>query len=191
MKYLVLSDIHGGAAELSKALEYFDKFECDYLILLGDLLNHGPRNTVPDSYDPMKVAALLNSYSDRIIAVRGNCDSEVDSMVMDFPCNAPYAYLHFKKGQKYVKIMLTHGHLYSYDTAEQAKKIGLKQGDLVISGHTHISGVFLKESGVININPGSVTLPKGNGIASFALIEEEAVKIISLDRGDIIDQCNF
>ncbi|MGN1281530.1 MAG: phosphodiesterase [Succinivibrio sp.] len=191
MKYLVLSDIHGGAIELEKALGYFDRFECDLLILLGDLLNHGPRNNVPSSYDPMRVAALLNGYGERIISVRGNCDSEVDSMVMKFPCNAPYAFIHIKKADKTVKIMLTHGHLYRYDTAEAAADLSLKSGDIVLSGHTHVNGIFRKSSGVVNINAGSITLPKENTQASFALIDEQSVKIISLASGDIIDQYCF
>lgn len=84
MRYLVISDIHGGARELEKTLCYFEKFECDYIVLLGDLLNHGPRNTVPKGYDPMRVGELLNSYKQNLISIRGNCDSEVDSMVLDF-----------------------------------------------------------------------------------------------------------
>ena len=93
MRYLVLSDIHGGSAELERALNYFDQYQCDYIVLLGDLLNHGPRNRVPDSYQPPKVAEMLNAYSTKIISVRGNCDSEVDSMMFNFPCNAPYGYI--------------------------------------------------------------------------------------------------
>ena len=93
MRYLVLSDIHGGAEELAQALTYFEQYHCDYLVLLGDLLNHGPRNRVPDSYQPPKVAEMLNAISTRIISVRGNCDSEVDGMMFSFPCNAPYGYI--------------------------------------------------------------------------------------------------
>ena len=190
MRYLVLSDIHGGCKEALEALSFFDKFGCDYLVLLGDLLNHGPRNRVPSTYDPMNVGEILNRYKDRIISIRGNCDSEVDSMVFDFPCNAPYGYIVIQKENRIVKIFLTHGHLYKLDTLEQIEKIGLKEGDIVLSGHTHVSGIFKKESGVVNINPGSTTLPKGGTQKGFALITEDRIELYSLN-GTITDSYNF
>lgn len=183
MKYLVISDIHGGAVNAAKALEYFDKFSCNYVVLLGDLLNHGPRNRLPTDYDPMAVSCVLNQYKHKIISVRGNCDSEVDSMLFEFPCNAPYGYL-LLKGRK---VFLTHGHLHKFETLEQIEKIGLKQGDVVLSGHTHVNGIFKKESGVININVGSVTLPKGGTKASFAIVDDENITLYDLD-GQTIEQ---
>ncbi|MGN0916096.1 MAG: phosphodiesterase [Succinivibrio sp.] len=181
MRYLVLSDIHGGADEAKTALSYFDKFKCDYLVLLGDLLNHGPRNCVPRSYNPMDLASVLNEYRNKIIAVRGNCDSEVDSMVFSFPCNAPYGYILVPKERGIQKIFLTHGHLFKLDTAEDLEKIGLTKDDIVLSGHTHAAGIFKKESGIVNINPGSTTLPKGTNGAGFALITENSVELYHLD----------
>ena len=118
MRYLVLSDIHGGADELSQALTYFDQYQCDYLVLLGDLLNHGPRNKVPESYEPPKVAQLLNAMNTKIISVRGNCDSEVDSMMFNFPCNAPYGYLLVSTARGVQRIFLTHGHLHKIDSGD-------------------------------------------------------------------------
>lgn len=190
MRYLVISDIHGGALELEKALGYFDKYKCDYIVLLGDILNHGPRNTVPESYDPMKVGELLNTYKQKIISIRGNCDSEVDSMVLDFPCNAPYGYINQKISGKYQKIFLTHGHLYDIDSEMGISKLGLGNGDIVLSGHTHVSGIFKKENGIVNINPGSITIPKGNTKAGFAVISEKSVELYSLD-GQFLDCYSF
>ncbi len=190
MKYLVISDIHGGALELQKALRYYDKFECDYIVLLGDILNHGPRNTVPKSYDPMKVGELLNLVKQKIIAIRGNCDSEVDSMVLNFPCNAPYAYINLKLKNKYQKIFLTHGHLYDIDTDKCIEKLGLEKGDIVLSGHTHIAGIFKKGNGIVNINPGSITIPKGGTKAGFAIINEDNIVLYSLE-GEVVDSYKF
>lgn len=189
MRYLVLSDIHGGATETAQALTFFERYQCDGIVLLGDLLNHGPRNVVPESYTPPQVAALLNQYSTKIISVRGNCDSEVDGMMFNFPCNAPYGYLHIvTPSQKIQKIFLTHGHLHPVvkgSSAEQGEankeKLGLKAGDIVLSGHTHVSGVFKLENGLININPGSTTIPKGNTAAGLGLILEDRIELRTLD----------
>jgi len=181
MRYLVLSDIHGGSEELKQALLFFQRFNCDFLILLGDLLNHGPRNKLPASYDPMNVGNLLNQFKEKIISIRGNCDSEVDGMVFDFPCNAAYGYLVVSTSKGIKKIFLTHGHLHKIETKEQISKLGLNEGDIVLSGHTHVSGIFFKESGVININPGSISIPKGGTQKGFALISENAIELYNLD----------
>ena len=106
MRYLVLSDIHGGSEELKQTLRFFQIFNCDFLILLGDLLNHGPRNKLPASYDPMNVGNLLNQFKEKIISIRGNCDSEVDGMVFDFPCNAAYGYLVVSTSKRIKKIFM-------------------------------------------------------------------------------------
>lgn len=190
MRYLVLSDIHGGSTELTQALKYFDKYECQSLVLLGDLLNHGPRNIVPESYQPPKVAELLNAYKDSIISIRGNCDSEVDSMMFSFPCNAPYGYIHVETAQKIQKIFLTHGHLHPVtkgtDTVQaqadtSRDNLGLRAGDIVLSGHTHVSGIFKLSNGLVNINPGSTTIPKGGTAAGFGLILEDRIELRALD----------
>lgn len=190
MRYLVLSDIHGGSEELKQALQFFKKFNCDFLILLGDLLNHGPRNKLPSSYDPMIVGDILNQYKDKIISIRGNCDSEVDGMVFDFPCNAAYGYIVVSTEKGLKKIFLTHGHLHKIETKEQISKLGLNEGDIVLSGHTHVSGIFNKESGVININPGSISIPKGGTQKGFALITENAIELYDLN-GYLLNSYNF
>lgn len=216
MRYMVLSDIHGGSAELQQALSYFDSYHCDYIVLLGDLLNHGPRNRVPESYQPPKVAEMLNAYSTKIISVRGNCDSEVDGMMFNFPCNAPYGYImvsepcktkgvsasslasaesaapNARERTKTQRIFLTHGHLHKIDSPdgsgmnELRDKLGLREHDIVLSGHTHVSGIFLKPNGLVNINPGSTTLPKGGTKAGFALILEDHIELRSLEN-ELVD----
>lgn len=190
MRYLVLADIHGGSEELKQALRFFQIFNCDFLILLGDLLNHGPRNKLPASYDPMNVGNLLNQFKEKIISIRGNCDSEVDGMVFDFPCNAAYGYLVVSTSKGIKKIFLTHGHLHKIETKEQISRLGLNEGDIVLSGHTHVSGIFFKESGVININPGSISIPKGGTQKGFALISENAIELYDLD-GNLLNSYKY
>lgn len=187
MKYMVLSDIHGGTQELVKALDFYKRFACDVLILLGDLLNHGPRNRLPDSYEPQKVAALLNEYRHNIIAVRGNCDSEVDSMLFDFPINAPYQQLFLKTKIGIQKIFLTHGHIYKIKEIDEISHIGLVKNDIVLSGHTHISGIFRLDNGIVNINPGSLTLAKGGTVKGFAILDDVSICLYGLD-GCVIDK---
>ncbi len=181
MRYLVLSDLHGGSEQTKVALSFFSKMQADVLVLLGDLLNHGPRNRLPSTYEPPLVATLLNSYADRIIAVRGNCDSEVDSMVFNFPCNAPYALIYQKNSEGLAKIFLTHGHLYNPLLEKDIVKMGLSAGDIILSGHTHVSGIFNVANGVININPGSITLPKGGSASGFVLLDEKSASLYNLE----------
>ncbi len=181
MNYLVLSDIHGGVEELKQALSFREKLGCDMVVLLGDLLNHGPRNRIPDSYQPPLVVETLNALKDRIICVRGNCDGEVDSMQFDFPCNAPYGYLCFEALGRRRKIFLTHGHLHPCGTVAEQQKLGLTSADVVLSGHTHISGIFPQEGGLLNINPGSTTLPKGGTRPGFATVTPAGIFLYDLE----------
>lgn len=221
MRYLVLSDIHGGSSELKQALTYFEEYKCDYIVLLGDLLNHGPRNRVPESYQPPLTADLLNAYSTKIISIRGNCDSEVDSMMFNFPCNAPYGYILVSQPNaegegegtatangatdahqeslvrtKTQRIFLTHGHLHKIDSPdgsgmnELRDKLGLHENDIVLSGHTHVAGIFMKSNGLVNINPGSTTLPKGGTKAGFALILEDRIELRDLEN-NLVDSYAF
>ena len=110
----------------------------------------------------------------------------MDSLVFSFPCNAPYGYIVQKSEGKLKKIFLTHGHLYKLDTKEQLLKIGLTENDIVLSGHTHVSGIFKKDSGIVNINPGSTTFPKGGTKAGFALIKDTAIELYDLD-GNLVN----
>ena len=111
MKWMIISDIHGSLDDLKKVIDIFGEEKMDRMILLGDLLYHGPRNPLPKGYQPKEVAILLNQYKDKIIAVRGNCDAEVDQMVLDFPMRADYSELYID-GHHF---FMTHGHLYDED----------------------------------------------------------------------------
>lgn len=180
MKYFVLSDVHGCLTYVKKALELFENSDCDKLLLLGDLLYHGPRNPLIDEYNPAKVAELLNDYSDKIIAIRGNCDSEVDQMVLNFPMMSDYTQL--VMGDKYV--FVTHGHLFDENNLPK-----LRKGDIFINGHYHVP-VAKKENDIYLLNPGSVTLPKEESARSYGVLSSESFVIYDLN-GDIVKDISF
>lgn len=171
MKLFFISDIHGSVYYLNKALERFEKEQADYLVILGDLLYHGARNPLPKEYEPKKVIELLNSLSDRIISVRGNCDSEVDQMVLDFPIMADYSTI-FYEGKR---LFLTHGHIYNEGNMPK-----LKDGDVFIYGHIHIPKAE-KLDNIFFINPGSITLPKENNPHTYGILEGDVFTIKELD----------
>lgn len=163
MKYIIASDIHGSAFYCEKLLDAFKKEGADKLILLGDILYHGPRNDLPFEYAPKKVIEMLNNIKDKIVCVRGNCDAEVDQMVLDFPIRADYKT--FEIGNK--TILLTHGHLY-----DEANHPIVKKGDIIIHGHTHIPRCD-EINGIMFINPGSTSIPKANSQHSYMVLENE------------------
>lgn len=150
MKLIIASDIHGSAYWCRKLMELTQQEQPDKLILLGDLLYHGPRNDLPEEYDPKQVIPMLNSCKDKILAVRGNCEAEVDQMVLSFPCLADFAQL-YADGKTFY---LTHGHHASPDQLPP-----LPQGSVFLSGHTHVK-LDLVSQGVRCLNPGSVSIPK-------------------------------
>ncbi|MFT5236400.1 MAG: putative phosphoesterase, partial [Shewanella sp.] len=154
----------------------FEHCGAQYLLLLGDILNHGPRNAIPPGYAPMKVVDLLNAYGDKIIAVRGNCDSEVDQMLLSFPMMADYNWVLLADGRR---LFLTHGHLYRADNA-----IDLSAGDILASGHTHLP-VAEKQGDIILFNPGSVTIPRGDNKASYGVLADNKLSVMSFD-GDVL-----
>lgn len=170
MKYLICSDIHGSYSTCNKMIEQFVALKCDYIILLGDILYHGPRNPLPEGHDPQKVAKLLNKYSDKIIACRGNCDSEVDQMVLDFPIMQDYIFL----ADEGTRIFCTHGHLFLPTDAK------LKY-DFYFFGHTHIQGIERDAKNAIICNPGSTSLPKASSSAGFAIYEDKCVTLYDID----------
>ena len=167
MKIFFISDIHGSLFYLKKSLEEFKKEKADYIIILGDQLYHGARNPLPIDYNPKEVAQLLNEFSDRIIAVRGNCDSEVDEMVLEFPIMSTYSTILYN-GRR---LFLTHGHIYNENNLPK-----LKEGDAIIYGHTHIPKLEKKGNTYI-INPGSITFPKENNPNSYGILENNTFKI--------------
>ncbi len=181
MKLMFASDIHGSAYYCKKVLETFKNEQADKLILLGDLLYHGPRNPLPREYDPKAVYEMLNENKDKILAVRGNCDSEVDQMVLDFPMMQDSMVLFLDKRQVFV----THGHLFSLENPPI-----LNKGDVLINGHFHI-GEIKEAEDIIYLNPGSVSLPKNDfrgyiiyrdGAFSLKTFENEVKAIIKISE---------
>jgi putative phosphoesterase len=165
MKWLIVSDIHGSAYYCRRALETFEREGAERLLLLGDVLYHGPRNDLPEEYDTRKTAALLNSIDPPPLCVRGNCDGEVDQMVLAFPVLADFAAV-FAGGKT---LFLSHGHHLEEAAAP------LKSGDVVLFGHTHVPELRRDEKGVICVNPGSVSLPKNGTPHAYLVCEDGAL----------------
>ena len=153
MKLLIASDIHGDLSSATAVVEAYKSSGADRLVLLGDLLYHGPRNDLPEGYAPKAVISLLNSVKDDILAVRGNCDTEVDQMVLEFPILAEYALVECDG----LRMFLTHGHKYNTDDLPP-----LRKGDILLHGHTHVSVAKKFGNENLYINPGSVSIPKEN-----------------------------
>lgn len=177
MKLMFAGDIHGSFYYCAKIKEIYEKENAEKLILLGDLLYHGPRNDLPRDYNPKKVIELLKGMKKELLCVRGNCDTEVDQMVLEFPIMADYTIL-YEAGRMW---FLTHGHIYN-----NAHLPMLKDGDLLIHGHTHVQA-FEKHEGYTYINPGSVSIPK-NGNENSYMIYEDGVFTIKNLEGDTIDR---
>lgn len=174
MKLFFISDIHGSVYYLKKVLEIYKKSSADYLVILGDELYHGARNPLPEGYNPKEVAEILNEYKDEIIAIRGNCDSEVDQMVLKYPLMSDYSIVLYREK----RLFLTHGHIYNRE-----KLPNLSKGDSIIYGHTHIP-VAEEQDGIFVMNPGSITFPKENTPHCYGILEDNMFKIKTLD-GDI------
>lgn len=172
MKIMVASDIHGSALYCRRMLERFDEEGADKLLLLGDLLYHGPRNPLPEEYNPKAVAEMLNARKQQILCVRGNCDGEVDQMMLEFPIMADYCIL--SVGSR--MIFATHGHHHNENSLPM-----LQEGDILLHGHTHIP--VLEDRGAYMLaNPGSVTLPKQESVRGYLLLEEGALTLKDLDN---------
>ena len=179
MKWIFASDIHGSAYYCRKLLEIYEKSGADRLGLLGDILYHGPRNDLPREYAPKEVIAMLNPLKDQIYAVRGNCDTEVDQMVLSFPILADYALLSACGHTFYA----THGHVYN-----QEKLPPVREGDILVHGHTHLLKAerVETEAGMITVlNPGSVSIPKGGNPNTYGVLEDGVFTILTLD-GDVV-----
>ena len=177
MRFFVLSDIHGSATAFSKAMDAFAAERAESLVLCGDYLNHGPRNSIPEGYDPQKLAPMINAMKAKIIGVRGNCDSEVDQMLLEFPCLGDYCV--FFNAQR--RFFVTHGHLYGDKNFPP-----LQAGDVYITGHTHISALEERD-GIIFLNPGSPSIPKGGSVPGYAVIDDSSIQLKRID-GTVIRQ---
>lgn len=161
MRLLIASDLHGSAYYCEKLLQAFKEERAERMLLLGDLLYHGPRNDLPRNYDPKTVFSLLNEQKERLLCVRGNCDTEVDQMVLEFPILADYCVLLLDNNRL---MYASHGHKYT------PHNLPLKAGDLFIQGHTHIP-VCQKYNDILCLNPGSVSIPKENSHHSYMVYE--------------------
>ena len=170
MKILIFSDIHGSAPAARLALEQFRQRGAEYLVLLGDTLYHGPRNPLPEGYDPAAVAELFAPVSTRIMAVRGNCDSDVDAMVLPFPLANDFFWV-LDSG---LRICATHGHIYSPQSPPP-----LDESDVLLSGHTHIPTAATTTQGVHLCNPGSPALPKDGHPPCYGWFEHATFSVFT------------
>ena len=170
MKYLIVSDIHGSLPALKKVLSFYNAEKCDMMFILGDILNYGPRNGIPEGLDPIGISQCLNAIATEVVAVRGNCDSEVDQMLLDFPLQSDYM-LVVDNGKR---IFLTHGHVYNEEALPKVKI------DYLFCGHTHLWKLEQREDMVV-CNTGSITFPKNGKEASFVVYENGSITIYQLD----------
>ena len=161
--YMIASDLHGSAYYTEELVDAFRREGADRLLLLGDILYHGPRNALPLGYDPKKVIAMLNPLADKITCVRGNCDAEVDQMVLDFPLMADYQTVTVEDQL----LFLTHGHLYDGQNPPP-----VQSGDIVLQGHTHVPLCRHNPGGWWELNPGSVSIPKEDSPHSYLLLKD-------------------
>ena len=193
MKFLITSDIHGSAAWCRRLMDALDAEQPDRLLLLGDILYHGPRNDLPEGYAPKEVITMLNPLAAQIIAVRGNCEAEVDQMVLDFPCMADYTTIFdpaaalaadgSAREKTGCELFLTHGHVYGAGFHNSVDKLPeLPAGSILLYGHTHkkVSEPAPTHEGVWAFNPGSVSIPK-DGTRSYGVYENGAVRHVILE----------
>ena len=169
-KYLIVSDIHGSLPALEQVLAFYREQQCGMLFILGDILNYGPRNGIPQGLDPKGIAERLNAMADEIVAIRGNCDSEVDQMLLDFPILSDYALL-VDNGKRF---FLTHGHIYNEDRLPKG------MFDCLFYGHTHRWKLERTEHTVV-CNTGSITFPKDGNVPTFAVYCDGALSVHRLD----------
>lgn len=179
MKWMIASDLHGSAYYCRKMLEAFEREGADRLFLLGDLPYHGPRNDLPREYAPKEVIPLLNGKKEKLLCVRGNCDAEVDQMVLEFPVLADYAVL--PVGQRL--IYATHGHIYHVKNLPP-----LAPGDVLLHGHTHVPAWTEFGQGNLYLNPGSVSIPKENSPHSYMTLEGNTMQWKELESSAVFHE---
>ena len=176
MKILIASDIHGSAYCGRKLLRALDREEAPRMLLLGDILYHGPRNDLPEEYAPKEVISMLNPLKDRIVSVRGNCEAEVDQMVLDFPVLADYCLMPVEEHMMFC----THGHIYNEENLPP-----MMPGDILLYGHTHVPRAELFGDKWM-LNPGSVSIPKGGSVQSYAVLENGTFTVKDMDGREIM-----
>ncbi len=173
MKLMIASDLHGSAFYVEKLLSAMELEQPDKLILLGDLLYHGPRNDLPEGYAPKKVIEMLSGIQSRVLSIRGNCEAEVDQMVLPFPVLNDYGVL-FVDG---ITMYLIHGH--------KNMDMPVQKGDVILSGHTHVP-VLREEQEIYYGNPGSVSIPKQNSVHGYLIYENGTLYHRGLTQGDLL-----
>lgn len=179
MKWMIASDLHGSAYYCRKMLEALEREGADRLFLLGDLLYHGPRNDLPREYAPKEVIPLLNGKKEKLLCVRGNCDAEVDQMVLEFPVLADYAVLPVGQWLIYA----THGHIYHVKNLPP-----LAPGDVLLHGHTHVPAWTEFGQGNLYLNPGSVSIPKENSPHSYMTLEGNTMQWKELESSAVFHE---
>ena len=179
MKWMIASDLHGSAYYCRKMLEALDREGADRLFLLGDLLYHGPRNDLPRDYAPKEVIPLLNSLKGKLFCIRGNCDAEVDQMVLDFPVLADYAVLPTEQRLIYA----THGHIYNVQNLPP-----LAPGDILLHGHTHVPAWIEFGENNLYLNPGSLSIPKENSPHSYMTLENGLFQWKDVETGEVYNE---
>ena len=178
MRLFIASDIHGSEYYCRLLIEAYKKENADKMLLLGDILYHGPRNALPKDYNTMAVASMLNEYKNEIMCVRGNCDAEVDQWVLDFPILADYSVI----SDGIITIFATHGHVYN-----ENKLPSLKNGDVLLHGHTHVPKCTEHET-YTYINPGSVSIPKEGSHHGYMIYENGTFTWKDLDGTVIMER---
>ena len=173
MKIMIASDLHGSLYYGQKLFDRFEEEKAEKIMLLGDLLYHGARNALPEEYSTISLTALLNRYKDRILAVRGNCDAEIDQTVLEFPIMQTYL-VAWIDGRKW---FLTHGHVFNEHTM-----FPHDPGDILLHGHTHVKALEKVEDFYF-VNPGSVSIPKDGTVHSYALYEDGAFCLKDVENG--------
>ena len=186
MKYLLFSDIHGCLPALERALDFFEEQKCDMMCILGDIINYGPRNRIPEGIDPKGIVERLNGLADKIIAVRGNCDAEVDQMLLHFPIMETYALL-VDGGKRY---LLTHGHIFNKENMPQGPY------EAIVYGHTHLWELSHVDVPALHgnaepvhrlvVNTGSITFPKGGNPPTLAILEDGKVTMYHLENKEVL-----
>lgn len=174
MKWIIASDLHGSAYYCKKLIEFYKSQKAEKILLLGDILYHGPRNELPRDYNPKEVITMLNDISDKIVCVRGNCDGEVDQMVLDFPIMADYAVLCMEG----TTIYATHGHIYNADNP-----VNFAKGNILLCGHFHVPCVK-KMKDFIYINDGSLSIPKENSFHSCMTFDGKKFIWFDIENGN-------
>ena len=173
MKIVIASDLHGSAYYAQKLMDICYREDADKLILLGDIYNHGPRNGLPKDYQPMKVAEILNGVKENLIVIKGNCDSEVDTMISEFDFVQDMVLL---SGDK--TVFLTHGHMYNKENMPKT------HFNAIIYGHFH-TGFIERQNDVVVANTGSLSLPKNQTANSYILLENRTIILKDLEGKEI------